>query len=105
MISTVTVSSATSSSWIPVDYTQSNFNLGIAVISSGTLTWKVELTLDNPLDASVTPTAITVPDPLSSGIGGSNEVASITIPCRAIRLTVDTYTNGSATITVIQGRN
>lgn len=105
MISSVTLSSATSSSWIPVDYTQSNFNLGVAVVSSGTLTWKIEVTLDNPLDPSITPNAITAPDPLNTGSGGLNEAASITIPCRAVRLTVGTYASGSATITVIQGRN
>lgn len=105
MISAATVSSATSSNWIPVDYTQSNFNLGIAVVSSGTLTWKVEVTLDNPLDPNVTPTAITAPDPLGTGAGGTNEVASITIPCRGVRLTVAPYSSGSATMTVIQGRN
>ena len=102
MISTVTVGSATSSQWIPVDYTQTPFNLGIQVVTSGTHTWKVEMTMDNPLDASVTPTAVTAPSPLETG--SATEQGGITIPCRAVRLTVTPYTNGSSIMTVVQGR-
>jgi uncharacterized protein YgiM (DUF1202 family) len=97
----VTVGSQTSSAWIPVDYRQTNFNLGISVVSSGTNTWKVEVTMDDPY--TTTPTAITAPSPLDTGSGGTNEIGNITIPCRAVRLTVSAWTSGAATMTVVQG--
>jgi hypothetical protein len=98
----VTVSATGTSAWIPVDYRQAPFNLGIAVdVSAGaSLTWVVEMTLDDVFDSSVTPTAIAAPSPLEAG--NADEVGAITIPCRAVRLN-STVTGGSATMTVIQG--
>lgn len=98
----VTVSATGTSAWIPVDYKQTPFNLGIAVKVSGgaSLSWVVDMTLDDIFDSSVTPTAIPAPAPLETGI--SNEVGNITIPCRAVRLNC-TITSGTATLTVIQG--
>lgn len=102
----ITVSSQTASAAIPVDYTQANFNLGISVVSTGINTWSVQMTMDNIFDSTVTPTWIAVPSSsgLEAGIGGTNEVGSITCPCRAIRLNVSAYTSGSVTMTVVQGR-
>ena len=99
----VTVSATGNSNWIPVDYTQNNFNLGIQVVVSdgASLTWVVQLTSDDVFDPDVTPTAITAPDPLNTGTG--NEIGSITTPVRAVRLNA-TVTSGTATMTVIQGR-
>lgn len=99
----VTVGSQTSSAWIPVNYKQTPFNLGIQVTGSGTNTWKVEMTSDDIFDSTVTPTAVTAPSPLETGSGATAEQGSITIPCRAVRLTISAYTSGSATMTVIQG--
>lgn len=102
----VTVSSQAASAAIPVDYTQANFNLGISVVSTGTSTWSVQMTMDNVFDPSVTPTWIAVPSAsgLEAGAGGTNEVGSVTVPCRAVRLNVSAYTSGSVTMTVVQGR-
>ncbi len=99
----VTVSATGSSNWIPVDYAQSTFNLGIQVDVSGgaSLTWVVQMTSDDIFDPNVTPTAFTAPSPLDTGTG--DEVGSITVPCRAIRLNA-TVVSGSATMTVVQGR-
>jgi hypothetical protein len=105
MISSVTLSAEASSQWIPVDYTQTNFNLGVAVVSTGTSIWKVEVTADDPFSTTETPNAITAQAPLDSGSSTNNEIASITIPCRAIRLTIVSYTSGSVKMTVLQGRN
>jgi hypothetical protein len=98
----VTVSATGNSNWIPVNYRASEFNLGIQVdVSAGAnLTWVVQMTSDNVFDSTVTPTAFTAPSPLDTGTG--DEVGSITIPCRAIRLNA-TVTSGSATMTVTQG--
>ena len=91
------------SAWIPVDYTQANFNLGITVdVSAGaTLTWVVEVTSDDIYDSSVTPTAFTAPAPLDTGT--TDEVGNITIPIRAVRLNT-TITSGTAKMTIVQGR-
>lgn len=99
----VTVSSTGVSNWIPVDYAQAPFNLGIQLdVSAGaTLTWVVEATMDNVFDATVTPTAVAAPAPLETGTG--DEIGNLTIPCRAVRLNA-TVTSGSVTMTVVQGR-
>lgn len=99
----VTVSATGSSAWIPVDYTQNNFNLGVQVVVSGgaTLTWSVQLTMDDVFDPDVTPTATAAPAPLETGSG--TEIGSVTVPCRAIRLNA-TVTSGTATMTIVQGR-
>lgn len=98
----VTVSATGNSAWIPVDYRQAPFNLGIMVdVSAGaSLTWVVQMTMDDIFDSSITPTAVAAPSPLETGTG--DEVGNITVPCRAIRLNA-TVTGGSATMTVIQG--
>ncbi len=98
-----TVSSVANSAWIPVNYRQSSFNVGLQVdVSAGaSLTWRIETTSDNIFDTSITPTAITAAAPLDTGTG--DEVGNITIPVRAVRLAVTIHASGSATLTVIQG--
>jgi hypothetical protein len=99
----VTVTATGTSAWIPVDRTQANFNLGIMVdVSAGaTLTWVVEVTMDDVQDPLVTPTAVTAPAPLEAG--SADEIGNITIPCTAVRLNA-TITGGTVTMTVVQGR-
>jgi hypothetical protein len=84
-----------------VDWRKEEFNLGIQVdVSAGaTLTWAVEMTMDDIYDTSITPVATVAPAPLDTGTG--DEVGQITIPCRAIRLNL-TWTSGSAKMTVVQ---
>ena len=99
----VTVSATGSSAWIPVNYAQENFNLGITVdVSAGaSLSWVVQLTSDDIFDSTVTPTAYTAPSGLDAGTG--DEIGNITIPCRAVRLNC-TISSGTAKMTVVQGR-
>lgn len=97
----VTVTNAATSAWIPVDYTQNNFNVGIHVdVTSGTPTWVVQTTADDIFDPTVTPTAIAALSPLDTGT--TDEQGSITVPCRAVRLTQSG--TGVSKMTVIQGR-
>lgn len=99
----VTVSATGASAWIPVDYKQTPFSLGIQVdVSAGaTLTWVVETTMDDIFNSTITPLALTdISGTLSTGT--TDESGSITVPCRAIRLNC-TVTSGNATMTVIQG--
>ena len=101
-VTVVTAGSTAESAWIPVDYTQTPFNLGIMVdVTAGTPTWVVQITMDDPFDSAITPTGVAAPSPLESGT--TDEVGNITIPCRAIRLT-HSASSGTSVMTVIQGR-
>ncbi len=92
--------SGASSAWIPVDHYRQNFNLGIQVdVTAGTPTWKVETTSDNIFDSSVTPIAVTAAAPLDTGT--TDETGSITVPVRAVRLTLSA--DGTCKMTVVQG--
>ena len=99
---TVTVSAAGSSRWVPVDYKQTPFNIGMGVkLSAGAnLTYTVEHTFDDIQDSSVTPVAFP-----NSGLTArtANDDGNYAFPVKAIRLTVDAYTTGSATLLIVQG--
>lgn len=99
MYSTKTVSSQTTSPWIPLDDNQAAFSATVAVAVSGTLTYTVEFTLDNVQDPAVTPVAF------SAGLVGETTSKStyLKYPVKAIRLNVTAFTSGSATIGVRQG--
>ena len=99
MYSTKTVSSQTTSPWIPLDDNQAAFSATIAVAVSGTLTYSVEFTLDNVQDPAVTPVAFPI------GLVGETTSNSTYLrsPVKAIRLNVTAFTSGSATIGVRQG--
>lgn len=98
----VTLSSVANSAWIPVDYTQANFNVGLQVVVTGTAVWAVQVTSDDIFDPTVTPTAITAPAPMDAG--PTSEIGNLTVPVRAVRLNVSSWTSGTVTLTVIQGR-
>lgn len=99
MYSTKTVSSQTTSPWIPLDDNQAAFSATVAVAVSGTLTYTVEFTLDNVQDPAVTPVAFPI------GLVGktASNTTFIKSPVKAIRLNVTAFTSGSATIGVRQG--
>jgi len=99
MYSTKTVSSQTTSPWIPLDDNQAAFNATVAVEVSGTLTYTVEFTLDNIQDPAVTPVAFPI------GLVGetTSNTTFIRSPVKAIRLNVTAFTSGSATIGARQG--
>lgn len=99
MYSTKTVSSQTTSPWIPLDDNQAAFSATVAVAVSGTLTYTVEFTLDNVQDPAVTPVAFPI------GLVGktTSNTTFIKSPVKAIRLNVTSFTSGSATIGARQG--
>ena len=99
MYSTKTVSSQTTSPWIPLDDNHAAFSATVAVAVSGTLTYTVEFTLDNVQDPAVTPVAFQI------GLVGetASNTTFIKSPVKAIRLNVTSFTSGSATIGVRQG--
>jgi hypothetical protein len=98
----ISLSAAGSTAWIPVDYKQNPFNISLAIVLSNTpsLTCKVEYTLDDVFNTAITPTAFTV-----SGLSfiTSNTVGSLTIPVKAIRLTIISWISGTVTLTALQG--
>ena len=98
MYSTKTVSSQTTSPWIPLDDNQAAFSATVAVEVSGTLTYSVEFTLDNVQDPSVTPVAFPI-GLVGETVSNSTYLRS---PVKAVRLNVTAFTSGSATIGVRQ---
>jgi hypothetical protein len=96
----ISVGSAASSAWIPVDHRKNPFNIGFGVtIGAGVLTYKVQHTFDDVQDAAVTPVAFDHPD-----VSGetTNQDGNYAFPVRAIRLTVTAFTSGTATLTIVQ---
>ena len=99
-----TVSSATPSGIIPLDWRQSDFKVGLGVsLSSGAvMTYSVQHTFDDIFDSSVTPVWFNTE-------GLSQKTASTygnyIIPVRACRLNVTSHTAGDATLTIIQAGN
>jgi hypothetical protein len=98
----ISLSSATSTAWIPVDYKQNPYNISLALVFSNTpnLTCKVEYTLDDVFNPLITPTAFAHTS--LTGIT-TNTTGSITYPVKAIRLTVTAWTSGTVTLTALQG--
>jgi hypothetical protein len=98
----ISLSSAGSTAWIPVDYIQNPYYISLALVFSNTpnLTCKVEYTLDNVFDTLVTPTAFAHTSLTNIT---TNTTGSITYPIRAFRLTVTAWTSGTVTLTALQG--
>jgi len=97
----VTKSSSGTTAWIPLDYKQSPFNVGLGlVISGGTLTADVEHTFDDVFDTSITPTAFKH----STLVGKTaNADGNYAFPIRAVRINVTAHTSGTAALTILQG--
>lgn len=95
----ITVSSAASSVWIPVNYAQKDFKISLGLTITGTGTYKVEHTFNNPF-TTVSPTAF--PHSILTGITASTD-SNYNFPVTAIRLTCTSYTSGSGTLTILQG--
>lgn len=100
----VTVGSQAISAPIPLDHYQGPFNVGIAVVlsSGATLTYTVEHTFDDvfakDFDAS---TATWFPNSSLTSKSASLD-GNYAFPIMAVRLNVTAYTDGNATMTVIQ---
>jgi len=95
----ITVSSATTSAWIPVDHRKTPFNIGFGVVVTNTCTYKIQHTFDDVQDSAVSPTAFDHPDVTGET---TNQDGNYAFPVRAIRLNVTAWTSGTATLTVIQ---
>jgi hypothetical protein len=96
----ISVGSATTSAWIPLDTNKVPFNIGFGVtIGAGALTYKVQHTFDDVQNSTVTPTAFDHPDVTGKTVNTDGNYA---FPVRAVRLNVTAYTSGTAVLTLIQ---
>jgi hypothetical protein len=95
----VTVSGVGSSVAIPTDYYANPFNIGFAVVISGTVDYTVEHTFDNIQDPNATITWFPHPTVFNEL---ANQDGNYAFPVTAVRLTNNAGTTGSATFTVIQ---
>lgn len=100
-LQSVTVSSATTSAAIPLDRSANPFSVGLAIEVSGTNTSKVQLTLDDVFDSTVTP--IWFDHTTLTGITATTS-GNIAFNCTAVRLNVTAFTNGTSTLKVLQGK-
>ncbi len=86
------------SSVLVLDHYRNPFNVGLAVVVSGTVTYTVQHTFDDVLDASVTPTWFSH-EQLAGQVAAAD--GNYAFPVRGIRLNVTAGT-GTATLTAIQ---
>jgi hypothetical protein len=96
---TASRSTTGSTDWLPVDHHKNPFSVGFGVVATGTIDYTVEHTFDDIQDSTVTPTAFPHPD-----VDGATASADghYSHPVRAIRLTVNSVSGGSAVLTAIQ---
>lgn len=88
-----------------VDLYTSPSNIGLAVVVTGTITYKVQYTFDNIFAAGYDPTAGTstwFDHPTLTGSASKND--NIAYPVTGIRLN-NTAGTGSSTLTIIQAGN
>ena len=53
----ITVTGVATSAWIPLDYKQSPFNVGMGIVVNGSVTYDIEHTFDDIFAQGTTPTA------------------------------------------------
>jgi hypothetical protein len=97
-----TVSSQTTSPVFIPDYIISPFNIGMAVVVSGTLTYTVQHTFDDVFAPGFDPATATWIDHSTLAAQSTTKDSNYAFPVRGIRLNVTAYTNGSATINLVQ---
>lgn len=83
---------------VVVDHYRNPFNIGFAVVVSGTITYTVQHTFDDVLDAAVTPTWFN--HLTATGLTVSTD-GNYAFPVRGIRVS-NTSGAGTTTLTVIQ---
>lgn len=79
------------------DSFQNPFNVGILLTVTGSATFNVEVTMDDPMTG--TPTTWSIPTGFSGLTAGS--VSSLTVPCHGLSLNV-TLGTGTVTAQIVQ---
>lgn len=100
----VTVSSQAASAVIPLDQYISPFNVGLSVnLSAGaTLTYTVQHTFDDVFAPGFDPASATWYNHASLFDKTASAEGNYVLPATAIRLNVTAYTDGAATMNVLQ---
>lgn len=99
-----TLSSATSTTPVPMDLYRDPFNVSLAVsLPAGTsLTYTVEYTVDDVFSNTFDPATATWVSVTGMAAQTTGTQGNIAFPVTAIRLRVSAFTSGSATLTIIQ---
>ena len=99
----LSVTGVGNSAVFPVDTYVAPSNMGLAVVVTGTITYKVQYTFDSVFAAGYDPTSGTWFDhPTLTGSASAN--SNIAYPVTGIRLTTTAGT-GTATLTIVQAGN
>lgn len=87
------------SAWIPLDYKQSPFNVGLGAVVNGTVTYDIEHTFDDVFNSDVTPVAFKHSTLVTKSANADGNYA---FPIRAVRIN-NTAGTGTTTLTILQG--
>jgi hypothetical protein len=98
---TVSQTAAGSTGTIPLNVNVNPFNIGIAVVVSGTVNYTVQYTFDNVWSATYNSATATWFDHASLGAQTTSQTGNFAFPVAGMRLTVNSG-SGTATMTVIQ---
>lgn len=98
---TVGSGSAGATQTIPVDWRENDFNASLAVVlsSAATMTYTVEHTIDDVQNTSVSPAWFDTAN--LTGLSAT-ALSNVTFPIRAVRLNITAFTDGTATLTILQ---
>lgn len=99
---TVTQVAAGSSAVEAVSYFTNPFNIGLGAVLTGTATFTVEYSMQDPMDAGyVAANATWFPVTGLSAVSATT-AAALTVPCRAIRVTLAVGSTGTVVLYVQQ---
>lgn len=82
---------------VPADWKRQQFSASIAVVTTGTNTFKVQHTYDDIMNTTITPTWFD-----KAAAASINAEFAYSMPVRAWRLNMTAWTSGSAVMTVVQ---
>jgi hypothetical protein len=95
----ISITGTGTTAWIPLDYKQSPFNVGLGAVVNGSVTYDIEHTFDEVFDSTVTPTAF---KHAVLAAQTTNKDGNYAFPVRAVRIN-NTAGTGSTTLTILQG--
>ena len=95
----ISITGTGTTAWIPLDYKQAPFNVSVAAVVNGTVTYDIEHTFDDIFNTAITPTAFKHATIVSQS---ANKDGNYAFPIRAVRVN-NTAGTGSTTLTILQG--
>lgn len=95
----ISITGTGTTAWIPLDYKQNPFNIGLGIVVNGTITYDIEHTFDDILAQGTSPTAFKHSTLVAQT---TNKDGNYAFPIRAIRIN-NTAGTGTTTLTILQG--